>query len=162
MKRCSICKNAEYCGAACQKAGWKQHKKKCAAPPIQMPFKEVLHRIAAATPNGVPDWREVLQWEGRVEELVQKLPAAASIEILQIFVTSHMLKLSATGCADAYLAMAKLEERRIDLLGEQQLFRDQGGGPQPSFLGRMGRALPFNGRVTSRTPPLRARESCFI
>ena len=25
LKRCSVCKHASYCGAACQNAGWKKH-----------------------------------------------------------------------------------------------------------------------------------------
>jgi hypothetical protein len=32
LKRCSRCKRAAYCGAACQKAGWKAHRKTCSPP----------------------------------------------------------------------------------------------------------------------------------
>ena len=27
LKRCPVCKQAWYCGAQCQKAGWNKHKK---------------------------------------------------------------------------------------------------------------------------------------
>ena len=32
LKRCSICKQTWYCGAACQKKGWKRHKKVTQTP----------------------------------------------------------------------------------------------------------------------------------
>ena len=32
LKRCSRCKRVWYCGAECQNAGWKGHKKTCMAP----------------------------------------------------------------------------------------------------------------------------------
>ena len=65
FKRCSRCKQACYCGAACQNADWKRHKKKC-APPV--PLEDVAMNINAAA--ATRDWRGILQWEGRMEELV--------------------------------------------------------------------------------------------
>jgi hypothetical protein len=32
MRYCSNCKEAHYCGHACQRADWKSHKNKCASP----------------------------------------------------------------------------------------------------------------------------------
>ncbi len=29
LKKCSVCEAAYYCGAECQKADWKAHKKEC-------------------------------------------------------------------------------------------------------------------------------------
>ena len=33
LRRCARCKEVSYCGAACQKAGWKAHKNACEPPP---------------------------------------------------------------------------------------------------------------------------------
>ena len=52
FKRCSRCKQACYCGAECQNADWKRHKKKC-APPV--PLHDVTAKINAAHAAG--DWR---------------------------------------------------------------------------------------------------------
>jgi len=65
FKRCSVCKRACYCGAECQNSDWKRHKKKC-APPV--PLQDVAVKINAA--KSTADWRGVLQWEGRMEELL--------------------------------------------------------------------------------------------
>ena len=49
LKRCSVCKHASYCGAACQNAAWKKHKKNCVT------LEEVRNRVSAAAEGG--DWR---------------------------------------------------------------------------------------------------------
>ena len=45
LKRCSRCKQASYCGAECQNADWKRHKKTCA--PL-VPLQDVAAKINAA------------------------------------------------------------------------------------------------------------------
>ena len=65
LKRCSICKHVWYCGAACQNAAWKRHKKTC-APPLST--NDVRDKVLAASPSR--DWVEVLQWEVRMEEIM--------------------------------------------------------------------------------------------
>ena len=121
MKRCSICKKAEYCGAECQKAGWKQHKKTC-APPLDA--NSVLQKLSAALE--VSDWREVLKWEGRMEELMSGQPAAMQESILAIFSTAHHYGLNATGSKDHAVSIVRLDEQRVELLGNMERFRDQG------------------------------------
>ncbi|KAL8284160.1 hypothetical protein RQP46_004909 [Phenoliferia psychrophenolica] len=37
MLRCSICKNAFYCGPPCQRAAWKEHKLNCSKLPVPLP-----------------------------------------------------------------------------------------------------------------------------
>jgi hypothetical protein len=64
LKRCSNCKQVSYCGAECQKAGWKKHKKKC-APPLSV--MDVMTQVEASF--YASDWEGVLKWEGRMEEL---------------------------------------------------------------------------------------------
>ena len=56
FKRCSRCKQAWYCGAKCQNADWKGHKKTCAPP---LPLQDVAAKLKAA--NATRDWRGVLQ-----------------------------------------------------------------------------------------------------
>ncbi len=61
LKRCSICKQVWYCGADCQKAGWRRHKKTC-APPLS--FNAIFAKAAAAI--AVSDWAQVRKWEARM------------------------------------------------------------------------------------------------
>jgi len=63
LKRCSVCKHASYCGAACQNAAWKKHKKTCVT------LEEVRKRVDAARQG--EDWRGVIKWEGRMEQLLE-------------------------------------------------------------------------------------------
>jgi hypothetical protein len=124
FKRCSVCKHASYCGAECQNANWKRHKKKC-APPV--PLQDVLAHIKAASAKG--DCRGVLQWEGRMEELVARQSDDASSEVLNAFSTAHRgisMGYQATRSEDHARSSIELEERRISLLGKLQRFRDQG------------------------------------
>ena len=68
LKRCSHCKQASYCGAECQNAAWKGHKKKCVT------LEEVFEKVwaAAAGEDGVGDWRKVLKWEGHMEAMMER------------------------------------------------------------------------------------------
>jgi len=121
FKRCSVCKHACYCGAACQNANWKRHKTKC-APPV--PLQDVPAKINAANTAG--DWRGVLQWEGRMEELMAHMSDDACSGILNVFSYAHHTGFQATGSKDHAHSCVGLMERRIPLLGKLQLFRDQG------------------------------------
>ena len=112
FKRCSVCKQASYCGSECQNADWKRHKKRC-APPV--PLQDVAAKINAAKAAG--DWRGVLQWEGRMEELLARQSDDACSETLTIFSGAHEFGYQATGSKDHARSSVGLLERRIQLLG---------------------------------------------
>jgi hypothetical protein len=121
FKRCSVCKQASYCGVACQNANWKRHKKTC-APPVLL--QDVAAKFNAAHAAG--DWRGVLKWEGRMEELLAHQSDDDCLSILQVFTKAHRLGLQATGSEDHARSCVGLQERQIPLLGKLQRFRDQG------------------------------------
>ena len=121
LQRCSVCLDVSYCGAECQQAGWKGHKQTCEPP---LPLAEVYHKVGEAHESN--DWREVLTWEGRMEELVAGLPAASVNYLLHVFARAHELGLQSTGSSDHALSAIGLEERRFALLGTMGLFRNQG------------------------------------
>jgi len=79
LKRCSRCKQASYCGAECQNAAWKGHRKTC------LTLEEVLEKVRAA--NLRKDWRGLLKWEGRMEEMMEQQPDAFCNNILALIVT---------------------------------------------------------------------------
>jgi hypothetical protein len=129
FKHCSVCKEASYCGVECQKAGWKQHKKSCAPP---LAFKDVVNRFNAA--GHVENWAGVLELEGHMEDLLlaSRTQPDGGGAILSTFARAHMFTGIATDdeASSAYIYHAqssvRLQERRIDLLGEKERFRDQG------------------------------------
>ena len=121
LKRCSRCKQACYCGAACQNADWKLHKTTC-APPV--PLQDVAAKIDTA--QATADWRGVLQWEGRMEELMALSSDDTCSSVLRAFSNAHQMIWQATGSKDHARSFVGLEERRIPLLGKLQRFRDQG------------------------------------
>jgi hypothetical protein len=121
FKRCSVCKQAYYCGAACQNANWKRHKKSC-TPPV--PLQEVTAKSNAARAAG--DWRGILQWERRMEELMAHQSDDECSETLKVFSGAHMSRFHKTGSKDHACSSVVVEERRIPLLGKLQRFRDQG------------------------------------
>jgi len=121
FKRCSRCKQASYCGAACQNANWKRHKKKC-APPV--PLQDVAARISVAQAAG--DWKGVLKWEGRLEELVACQSDDACLMFLSCFSSAHLSGFHETGCKDHARSHVGLVERCIPFLGKLQRFWDQG------------------------------------
>jgi len=127
MKRCSICKHVWYCGAECQNAAWKKHKKTC-APPLSA--EDVRAKVLA---GDAADWREVLKWEGRMHELMAGQPEATCVIVLKSFMAAHfsgtLSTMSATlpkGSPHHCLSSIRLEEQLIDFLGKRQRFRDQG------------------------------------
>ena len=128
LKRCSICKHAWYCGAECQNAAWKGHKKTC-APPLST--DDVRARVDAAGDAG--DWREVLKWEGRMDEMMEGQPDVICKLILRRFMAAHNTgKLSTVSetlpnrSPHHSLSSIRLAEQLIDFLGKRQRFRDQG------------------------------------
>ena len=122
FKRCSACRQAAYCGAECQKADWKRHRKRC-APPV--PLKDVCAKMRTA--HEAQDWRGVLQWKGRMEEMVGgQSDDAFSSGILAVFSTAHRMGFGATGNKDHLRSHVGLVERRIPLLGKLKRFLDQG------------------------------------
>ena len=121
FKRCSRCKQASYCGAACQNANWKRHKKTC-APPV--PLQDVAAKINAAKATG--DWRGIRKWGGRMEELMALRSDDYCSRILTVFSDAHQMGLQATSSEDHVRSYVGLVERMIPLLGKVQRFRDQG------------------------------------
>jgi len=121
FKRCSRCKQACYCGAECQNADWKRHKKTC-APPV--PLQDVAAKLNAAGAAG--DWRGVVKWEGRMEELMALQSDDDCSGILLNFSNAHLSGVQATGRKDHARSFVGLAERRIPLLSKLQRFRDQG------------------------------------
>ena len=140
LKRCSRCKQASYCGAACQNLDWTRHKKTCAPP---LPMQDVAAKIQAALAAG--DWRRVLQWEGRMEELVARQSDDVCSDILSAFSRAHRMGYLATKdyarCEDHVRSYVGLVERRIPLLGKLQRFRHQG-----EAMCRLANILIFLGR----------------
>jgi len=121
FKSCSVCKHACYCGAACQNANWKRHKKTC-APPV--PLQDVSAKLRAAHATG--DWRGVVKWEGRMGEMMALQSDDFCSGILHVFSHAHHMGFQATGSKDHALSCVGMEERRLPLLGKLQRFRDQG------------------------------------
>ena len=119
LKRCSRCKQASYCGAKCQNAAWKGHKKTC------LTLNDVFVKVAAA--GLVEDWREVLKWEGRMEEMMENQTDAGCDAILVVFSDAHKRAFESAGSKDNLLSVVRLEKRRVEVLGKMQRFRDQGG-----------------------------------
>ena len=134
LKKCSICKQVGYCGAECQKAGWKGHKT-CARP---LPIKNVFQKVMAA--HEANDWRGVLKFEGRMEEMMERRRMAVMMEgaadeycekVLYIFSSAHALANCSmasawTGWCGHALSNIRLLGRRVELLGNLERFRDQG------------------------------------
>jgi hypothetical protein len=118
LKRCSVCKHASYCGAACQNAAWKKHKKTCVT------LEEVGKRLNAAGEG--KDWRGVLKWEGRLGQLLEGGSDATRDSVLYGFDWAHTRGMHATGSTYHALAAVRLQDRRIEILGKMERFRDQG------------------------------------
>jgi len=72
------------------------------------------------------DWREVLKWEGRIEDMMENQADAACNDILVVFVVAHMGAFNSTGSEDNLLSFVRLETRQVEVLGKMQRFRDQG------------------------------------
>ena len=137
LLRCSICKDVWYCGPACQKAAWKGHKKKCEpwVPPLSL--EEVTRQVMTAGTATPPDWQKVLKWEGRMEELLIGESDAYGVQILTAFKMAHLAKAHELGItstapqvAEHVRAFARIERRRLEILGGMKQLRDQGIAPK--------------------------------
>jgi len=150
FKRCSRCKQACYCGAACQKADWKRHMTTC-APPV--PLQDVAVKLDEA--RAADDWRGVLKWEGRMEELMAHQSDDFCSGILSVFSDVHQLGWQATGSDDHALSCVGLVERRIPLLASCSASGTKArpcASFQASFAHSKGRAKPrpgISGHATS-------------
>jgi tetratricopeptide (TPR) repeat protein len=87
-------------------------------------LEEVRNRVHAAEQGD--DWRGVLKWEGRLEQLLEGRSDAARCDVLSDFRWAHAAAWAATGSTDHALVAVRLEDRRIELLGNMERFRDQG------------------------------------
>ena len=120
LKRCATCKHVWYCGAACQNAAWKGHRRTCQPP---LPLDEVKLNLKEA--HDASDWRGVLKLEGRVDELLEGRGDAVCNYFLEVFARAHVMGRNATRSRTHALSVIRLEERRIELLGKMERFRDQ-------------------------------------
>jgi hypothetical protein len=118
LKHCSVCKHASYCGAACQNAAWKKHKKTC------ITLEEVRRRVNAAVEG--KDWRGMLKWEERLEQLLEGGSDDTRNSRLNQFRWAHSAAWHATGSTDHALAAVRLLDRLIEILGKMERFRYQG------------------------------------
>ena len=154
LKKCGRCLQASYCGAACQRAAWKQHKTAC-KPAVSTAFFggdteevrpdvdeipkfltssmndfEVMNRLNAAI--AASDWRVALECEGHMEELMEGQPHDTCEYILTLFVKANGLRVAAmgsrskTGFTEFSTKMLALHARRVDLLQKLERFRDAG------------------------------------
>ena len=135
-KRCSICKLVWYCGADCQKVGWKGHKKTCAPPlpPAECEravtamrdayLNDVMKKVKAATT--LDDWRGVVKWDWRMEELLEGQPDEGQLTILSAFAWAHESGRISTDSNKHSLSGIEIQKRRVEILGKMERFRDQG------------------------------------
>jgi hypothetical protein len=124
MKRCSICKDSWYCGAACSRGDWKQHKKICKPPLLPVPVDQLIQQMQKASDHG--RWLEVVKSEYRLAEMIATLPDAVTLGILTTFMHAHEELSKETGDAHHLSCCDQLQERKIELLGAMNRFRDQG------------------------------------
>jgi hypothetical protein len=85
---------------------------------------DVVERVNAANLRG--DWREVLKWEGRMEEMMEHQPDDFCNLTLAVFSDAQSGAFDSTGSKDNSLSIVRLGSRRAEVLGKMQRFRDQG------------------------------------
>jgi len=156
LKRCSVCKQASYCGATCQNAGWKKHKKIC-APPLSL--VDICAKIDTAV--DADDDSGLLEWEGRLEDLMEGQSDASCDTILQKFIGAHSslhrcqdwTRIATLDSAREHaLASVRLQERRIKILGKMQRFRDQGEAICDLATGLLDLKSRFGKHQSTRAP----------
>ena len=89
-----------------------------------MSLTDVVEKLNAA--NLREDWGEVLKWEGRMDEMMERQPDAECGFILEVFANAHYRSFNSTGSHDHSLSIVRLKTRLADVLGRMQRFRDQG------------------------------------
>jgi hypothetical protein len=89
-----------------------------------VPLQDVAVKFEAAL--ATRDWRGVLKWEGRMDELMALHSDDDCSGILGAFSYAHQMGWQATGSEYHARSFAGLLERHISLLGKLQRFRDQG------------------------------------
>jgi hypothetical protein len=124
MKRCSICKDTWYCGVTCSREDWKQHKKICRPPPPHVPVGRLIQQIQKAYDHGL--WHEVVKSEHRLAEMIATVPDDVTLGILAMFMQAHEKLSKETGDAHHFSSCDHLQERKIELLGAMNLFKEQG------------------------------------
>jgi hypothetical protein len=73
------------------------------------------------------DWRGVMEWEGRMEEMMEHAPDDADCTvILLMFANAHTRAFLSTYSEVHSLSIVRLDTRRAEVLGKMQRFRDQG------------------------------------
>jgi hypothetical protein len=87
-------------------------------------LQDVAAKLDAAVAGG--DWRGVLKWEGRMEELMALRSDDDGWGILEAFSNAHSSGFAATDSEDHARSYVGLVERQIPLFGKLQRFRDQG------------------------------------
>jgi hypothetical protein len=112
---------AAYCGTECQKAAWKTHKKECKKP---LPVDDVWEAVYAAAVSS--DWKGVLKWESRMENLMENQTEDACLEVFEFFAQAHASAFDSTADKDHAMKSAKIGERRGDLLSKLGHFEDHG------------------------------------
>ena len=99
-------------------AGTQRHNKTCVT------LGDAVNKENMA--NRVDHWRELLRWQGRMQDMMGNNTDAACNAILELFSTALCRRgFNSTGTKDDSLAIVRLETRRVDVLGKIQHFRDQ-------------------------------------
>ena len=115
-------------GVDCRKAALPEHPTKC--------LPDLWEEVRGLDP--VSQWDDVLQWEGRMEELVDNLPdheiaVSHEIVVLRKFVRAHMSGvhasehfISSESDARAHaICVVRLEQRRLSILNKMERFQEK-------------------------------------
>ncbi|KAJ1487853.1 hypothetical protein T484DRAFT_1888471, partial [Baffinella frigidus] len=125
LQACGKCHAAWFCGQTCQKAAWKTHRKTCG---LSLPLPAIYERVMDANQAG--DWKGVVAWGGRMEEMLAGQSNEAQASILGAFAAAHFGNFThpATfGEAKGRGGKAEtLSERRLAVLATMGRVRDQG------------------------------------
>jgi len=87
-------------------------------------LEDVVGKLNAATAAG--DWHGLLALEGRMEELLEAVPDNICEQVLRTFANAHSMIHGNADSTDHALSAARLLERRVNLLGKLDRFREQG------------------------------------
>jgi hypothetical protein len=138
LKRCPVCKSTWYCGAVCQKAGWKEHRKICS------PLAEVLDVVRDA--HKIRDWQTLLKFKGRMEELLLSIPNPHGTDVLLMFSDGHTFAFEHTGGEEHLHQGIRLMKRRAEMSKSLQM-----GALECESLCSAGHYLNLLGRLSEAT-----------